>query len=67
MKCIDCHYLDLRKNAKLSYHGFGFCTLTIADFPSVMRERDCQYFTQIDKAKAEKRIEWYETKRQDYA
>ncbi len=63
MKCVNCANLDLQKHATMAYHGFGLCTLKTATFPSMMRERVCQMFVQIEQTKAEKRIEWYENKR----
>jgi hypothetical protein len=60
MQCIECRFLDLKKDKTLSRHGFGFCTMTMATFYSLEKEHDCNLFIKADENKIEKRIEWYE-------
>jgi len=44
----------------MSKHGFGYCTLTLATYYSLVREIDCAMYTKENDAKIEKRVEWYE-------
>lgn len=60
MRCIECRFLDLRKNKTMSEHGFGFCTMTLASFYSLAKEHDCQLFRKDNPEKIQKRIDWYD-------
>lgn len=60
MRCIECRFLDLRKNKTMSEHGFGFCTMTLASFYSLDKEHDCQFFRKDNDEKIQKRIDWYD-------
>ena len=62
-KCLDCKYLDLRKDKTLSRHGFGFCTMTMATFYSLAKDHHCELFESATKDKIKARIDWYENKR----
>jgi hypothetical protein len=60
MQCIECRYIDLRKDKTLSRHGFGFCTMTMATFYSLDKDHYCVMFTKADDAKIQKRLDWYD-------
>jgi hypothetical protein len=62
MRCIDCRFLDLRKDKTLSRHGFGFCTMTMATFYSLEKEHDCRLYIKDTADKIQKRIDWYESR-----
>lgn len=60
MRCIDCRFLDLRKDKTLSQHGFGFCTMTMATFYSLEKEHECNLYIRASDDKIQKRIDWYD-------
>lgn len=60
MKCMECRWLDLRKDKTMSQHGFGLCLMTMATFYSLEKDHDCSKFTKAEDAKIQKRIEWYD-------
>lgn len=60
MRCIECRFLDLRKDKTLSKHGFGLCTMTLATFYSLAKDHDCQHYIRAEDTKIQKRIDWYE-------
>jgi len=60
MRCIECRFLDLRKDKTLSRHGFGLCTMTLATFYSLEKDHDCSHYIRAEDTKIQKRIEWYE-------
>lgn len=60
MRCIECRFLDLRKDKTLSERGFGLCTMTLATFYSLAKEHECQHYIRAEDTKIQKRIDWYE-------
>ncbi len=60
MKCIECRFLDLRKDKTMSQHGFGLCAMTLATFYSYTKEHECNLFIRDDDEKIQKRINWHE-------
>jgi len=63
MKCIECRFLDLRKNKTMSKYGFGFCVMTMATFYSLEKDHECNLYIRTDDEKIQKRINWYENER----
>ena len=60
MRCIECRFLDLRKDKTMSQYGFGLCTMTLATFYSLAKEHDCRLFVKDNNEKIQKRVEWYD-------
>jgi hypothetical protein len=60
MQCIECQYLNLRKDKTMAEHGFGFCMMTMATFYSMRKDIECRHFVKTDDAKIQKRIDWYD-------
>jgi len=60
MRCIECRFLDLRKDKTLSQHGFGLCTMTLATFYSLEKDHDCSHYIRAEDTKIQKRREWDE-------
>jgi len=60
MKCIECKFVNLRKDKTMSEHAFGFCMMTMGTFYSLEKEHECQHYIRADDEKIQKRIDWYE-------